>query len=501
MLSLSPLLHFEVERAPYFAYTITQLWRNFLSGNVSETSIIELAALLQQISDTQRQKFSEHQANFYPVDESKLKELRWMFRQLEIKLENNVLLPSNEKHPLSPVDQAILNILPFNIALLRWVTLRYEFIMFTNRALCNIILEKGVMIEIGHETLTSYDLFSFISYVHHKTKDTSDRKQKRIQLLRHLLDIDDLAIVLNIDTFDLIKTNPLTPFCNELLQLAKNTGAVSQRRATELLTLMAQHPNFLTSSLDDVGNAFLHHVFAENNTEIIHWLVGLPYWGKLSQTLHRIKNWSLFDVIAITGHTEHYSLLKNIHGRSDWPFAMTWAVKKKHNTFCELLLNDGIDPNCQYGENDRILIIAARKGYVTICRLLLKHGANPNEQCSAGYSPLAFAAKRGKGEVCTLLLEHGADNRLKTKKNKTAEELWSGSQHSNPFKSFQHKLRCFALNTDELTGADKNNLASRKTNGFLSGSVQQGIQQTVLKETVNPDKTKANVLASVSSNR
>lgn len=93
------------------------------------------------------------------------------------------------------------------------------------------------------------------------------------------------------------------------------------------------------------------------------------------------------------------------------------AMKRFHYGLVEVLLEHGVNPNCQSvslsgqaGKGMTPLALAVEYREVSLVRKLLQHGADPNTRSGRGDATLLYHAIAA-GHVCiaTMLLDHGAD--------------------------------------------------------------------------------------------
>lgn len=89
--------------------------------------------------------------------------------------------------------------------------------------------------------------------------------------------------------------------------------------------------------------------------------------------------------------------------------ALTWAARRGNLTEVREMLDQGADPNYQFGSTGLLpcLLNAVMGGNKDIVSLLLERGANPK---AATNEPLVYAAvKTGEADIVRMLLDHGAD--------------------------------------------------------------------------------------------
>jgi len=99
---------------------------------------------------------------------------------------------------------------------------------------------------------------------------------------------------------------------------------------------------------------------------------------------------------------------------------------------------------------------AIKENNITECQLLLAQGVEPNCLFKGNHSALTLAAAYKHPEICDLLLEHGADPMIKNKQHKTAEDCWpKQTKHKNPFKRLRKKLHLLANNDPRLSDDQK----------------------------------------------
>ncbi|KAF7592995.1 hypothetical protein BBP40_012154 [Aspergillus hancockii] len=86
------------------------------------------------------------------------------------------------------------------------------------------------------------------------------------------------------------------------------------------------------------------------------------------------------------------------------------AAENGHVAVVELLLNKGVDPNCQHGRQGTPLHLAAERGHEAVVEMLIDQGADPNSQDQFdSKTPLHKAAGAGHKAVVKLLLDSGAN--------------------------------------------------------------------------------------------
>ena len=124
----------------------------------------------------------------------------------------------------------------------------------------------------------------------------------------------------------------------------------------------------------------------------------------------------------LIGKGGNFELLDNT-GKS----AIVYAAARGDTEIVTRLLDNGIDPNTQYGNDLTVLMWASgfsndvpeNEGEQTV-RVLLAHGAKANERDNRGWTALTIAAERGHLGVVKLLLAERADQHLRAKDGKTA---------------------------------------------------------------------------------
>ena len=84
--------------------------------------------------------------------------------------------------------------------------------------------------------------------------------------------------------------------------------------------------------------------------------------------------------------------------------------------FSELktLMEQKANPDCQDGNGDTILTLAAKRADLTVVRYAIKQGCNLNWQNKIGFTPLAYALLRKDSGIAQQLLEAGADPNAQT---------------------------------------------------------------------------------------
>ena len=91
---------------------------------------------------------------------------------------------------------------------------------------------------------------------------------------------------------------------------------------------------------------------------------------------------------------------------------MGWAASYKNETFLELLLHNGGDPNLiANGEwpASTPIFDAIRVNNIKNMELLIRSGADLNIEDRGGFTPIMLAAATGKWEILHILLESGSD--------------------------------------------------------------------------------------------
>ena len=117
--------------------------------------------------------------------------------------------------------------------------------------------------------------------------------------------------------------------------------------------------------------------------------------------------------------------------------AIVYAAARGDTEIVTRLLDKGINPNTQYGNDLTVLMWAAgfsndvpeSEGEQTV-RVLLDHGAKVNERDNRGWTALTIAAERGHLGVVKLLLAERADQHLRAKNGKTAYAVARQSGHN-----------------------------------------------------------------------
>lgn len=89
------------------------------------------------------------------------------------------------------------------------------------------------------------------------------------------------------------------------------------------------------------------------------------------------------------------------------------AVYGGHKETVELLFDEGVDVNAQYGEYGTALMIASYRGHKEIVELLLNKGADVNIRGGRLRTALLAAAHEGHKEVVALLLNEVPMSMLK----------------------------------------------------------------------------------------
>jgi len=140
----------------------------------------------------------------------------------------------------------------------------------------------------------------------------------------------------------------MTRFYGDLLHFSTNTSTLSEERQIEFLSIIFQHPYFLTCELHDNGSNFVHLAFASNHVRVINELVKHPQWEVVSQTKNQKNGWTLWHYTVINGHIENCLHLKSIDVHA--------VTKRSHSS---------------------ALHIAATVGKHEFCKKLLEQGANP----------------------------------------------------------------------------------------------------------------------------
>ena len=95
---------------------------------------------------------------------------------------------------------------------------------------------------------------------------------------------------------------------------------------------------------------------------------------------------------------------------------LIWSARNGYYDFCELLLENGADPNIQANDGTTALIHAAGLSHAALVRLLLRKGADPNAVAEIkpidSYQPMRTAlivASSNSLEHVKLLVDSGAD--------------------------------------------------------------------------------------------
>lgn len=90
---------------------------------------------------------------------------------------------------------------------------------------------------------------------------------------------------------------------------------------------------------------------------------------------------------------------------------LIYAISKKNQSYCSILLEAGADPNLTPDYHRSPLLTAVRLNQIDIVRLLLMNGANPNIQVGGEY-PLQTSFDYKFYEITSLLFGAGADPNL-----------------------------------------------------------------------------------------
>lgn len=115
---------------------------------------------------------------------------------------------------------------------------------------------------------------------------------------------------------------------------------------------------------------------------------------------------------------EEYQMVKfllengaTLHDKDkDLRSALHWAVHSTEDeSFAEILLKHGADPNIQDNQLDTPLLSAVLNERLDTVKVLLKNGANPNVQDGDGWTPLHHAVYEGFLQIMKVLLENDAD--------------------------------------------------------------------------------------------
>ncbi|XP_069464463.1 ankyrin repeat and SOCS box protein 3 [Ambystoma mexicanum] len=115
------------------------------------------------------------------------------------------------------------------------------------------------------------------------------------------------------------------------------------------------------------------------------------------------------DVVQLL--LRHGASVNGSHSCSGWN-SLHQASYEASTDIMKLLLDQGVDKECQDDFGITPLFIAAQYGKVESIRLLLSHGANVNCQAKDKATPLFITAQEGHYNCAELLLSQGADPNL-----------------------------------------------------------------------------------------
>jgi len=92
--------------------------------------------------------------------------------------------------------------------------------------------------------------------------------------------------------------------------------------------------------------------------------------------------------------------------------ALAWAAYKGYLRCCQILLDNGANPQARCADGLTALHLAASSGYARIVSLLLERGAQVDVKSAKGQTPLFHACQKGHSQVVQMLLSAGANANL-----------------------------------------------------------------------------------------
>jgi ankyrin repeat protein len=107
--------------------------------------------------------------------------------------------------------------------------------------------------------------------------------------------------------------------------------------------------------------------------------------------------------------------------------------RKYNPSYFKRLLLAGASPNAKStsGGGTRALQYAVESGDIKICELLVENGANPNLKDNIGLTSLHSAVYHKKTKICKILVENGADVDAKDKNGETPLEMAKRHKHTD----------------------------------------------------------------------
>ncbi|GAB1605194.1 uncharacterized protein LOC115220343 isoform X1 [Argonauta hians] len=120
------------------------------------------------------------------------------------------------------------------------------------------------------------------------------------------------------------------------------------------------------------------------------------------------------------------------------------AIEKQDERKVRHLLENGIDPNAVFHDDDVAPIHLGPGINKSITHLLLEYGGDPNLRTEEGVTPLHIAATWGNSDTLKLLLKHGADLTVKDQDGNTPLDMAEKYDHGDCVRillRYSHKLK------------------------------------------------------------
>lgn len=206
----------------------------------------------------------------------------------------------------------------------------------------------------------------------------------------------------------LLEADPQNANLQTALFIAASTG---HEPVVHLLIENGADPNLSDRS----GNTALHIAASGGHMAMFEPLIGNEADPRLHAGFGKniAGNKSTIQRLLTNGAGPH---LQNEFGHT----ALSFAVRKEHESVVHLLLKSGADPNHPNRSGQTALFFASSRGHEPIVQLLLNNNAHPQILDNDENTPLLLAAGEGHEPVVQLLLDHGANPNISNRFGETA---------------------------------------------------------------------------------